>query len=280
MKSQNKYKSLDTLPIGCYNNIQKSIAAGKPEYRWLLDFDFIFGDLPEYENIQELKEIYESLTYQFDELDLNMYSLYIKSKRAFVKFNQKELQIKIADLENQEREINGLKQIKVNRINTLKGNVYHTFDEYRKKLNNDFTDFKFIEFYIDTENKILKDFIFYTEHQLICKLNFHNLEINEKDIKHQEKTFIHVDFLHKYLYDFYEGIGQLNEFFKLRLDFFDLNNLRCKPKQVASDLDENIMSLNNIFKNNYDKWELTVKQYHILQKKAIELNRLQASKKR
>jgi len=267
------HTKLESLPIACYDNIQKSIAAGKPEYRWLLDFDYLFEELPEYSNLNELKEIFENLTYQFDELDLNLQSLYLKSVKSYVEYNHKAIGIQIKELENQEREINGLKPIKINRVNRKINNVYKSFDAYREKLNNLFTDFVFTEYYIETENEFLKDFTFYTKNQLLHKLSFHNLKIDFSTIKQREKKFKHIDFLHKYFLDFYQEIGMVNVFFNFRLSFFNLSNLRCKPKQSPTDLDRNIIILEKILNKNIDKWKTSVKKYLKMQEVASEISK-------
>ena len=274
MKSHiNIYDKLEFLPIACYDLIQKSIATGKPEYRWLLKFDYEFDELPEYSDITKLKDIFENLTYQFDDLDLDLQSLYIKSVKAFTIFNQKKLQLEIKELENTERKIVGKEIINYNKVNTKIGNVYKAFDAYRAKLNDNFTDFVFTEFFIETENEHLKGFTFYTENQLLAKLAFHNLEIDYSLIQHREKSFDHIDFLHKYFYDFYQEIDRLNDFFEFRLEFFDLSNLRCKPKRTHGDLDKNIVILETILKKDIDKWKISVKKYQKMQKVASEINK-------
>ncbi len=59
-KQYNVHKSLKTLPFGCYANIHNSLIDGQPEYRWLMVFDYMFGELP-MEYPDNLSEIYESM---------------------------------------------------------------------------------------------------------------------------------------------------------------------------------------------------------------------------
>ena len=84
------HTNINTLPIGCYVNLFNSIIDQKPEFRWLLKFDYENEELPEVtsEQLLELTEIYKEIQYQLPDNAVN--------KTAITNYNRlRVLQIKL-----------------------------------------------------------------------------------------------------------------------------------------------------------------------------------------
>ena len=109
------HTNIGTLPIGCYVNIFNSIIDQKPEFRWLLKFDYENEDPPEVtpEQLLELTEIYKEIQYQLPDNAINKSAINNYNRLRVLQVNLLYFQIVKPDKQKEIELVNDINFLKM-----------------------------------------------------------------------------------------------------------------------------------------------------------------------
>lgn len=261
------YRSIDQLPYYNYWQIQNSLGKGKPAYNWLYVFDNKTEQPPKIQNYKELHEVYKNLVYDLPDINLYLNKLNIEI--------QKELLLYKIRYNKYKNYLNLDIEAKV----PQDSKILHLYADYIRYINNNFTDFEFEIWsinedfeeiykkrYKDKETKLLELLRIHKNDQFLLydELKFYFNEfvalINPFLKKIDWKTDS-VSVIDKHIASFYKTSKNWEYFIFARDILFNLNTLKCKPKESKLTYFDEIDQLNKLIKNQIKPFEVTVSEY-------------------
>jgi hypothetical protein len=284
--THNYHKTLATLPIFRYNELQESIRKGKIDYRHLLVLE-PYDELPEIniDFVERLKMVYDKMITELPMVNTDILTTYREYFSSYLRVYRDRIANSIDELEGHET------------VEQKYAEHNRYFADYVNLLNANFTNFEIPEYYLNDninetfkkyypdleiprELKILQKEIqaFYVFTRYFYEIDNMKIDKAYKDLfksKSFTDTFINVRIIK--IDDIYDYIDRIKYSFKLSnqyglfMDFrfymFNLQKLKCEPYREP-DFFEELINIKQLTGVDIDIHRTSTLEYMNLKKEA------------